>query len=483
MVIINFKGVGYMLYTASDAIDLAYRIIGKTAASYLGNPNDVQRFRTMAMDIKELYRSAVKNKIKSVEEFESLFNNFQWTFMGDENSTDFTKRINDFALNVFFKKSDVNYWIDRNHAHESLSKIYDIAVANSFEDNIEDIDWTKTVRIIESRFLIFINEKGFFFDNSLKSKIRDHIASMNESDEVSYKLKYENAIEAINEAADFCKKYEEDKKLHIFENLQREYKSLKKVLVQFEKIFVNNSRDLSYDSLKKMVDDMPDDVTKLSIEEGQMILKKVFYATYLFNHITTGKTALLNAKISLVSDRGGWSIDLTKTELFNTYIAITQPKEVIEKEIKQDKMRFNADIAEVCLRLIALSLKDITPEKFVNLEDNISYEIPNKKIVSIFMYELSQLIKYHESGGQFNTVDEDRNIENLSSDTLDNLPKQSTVGTNTATSKANRLLNFENVSGTITALKSGYREIQDYPDTVVMRTIKYIAKLGEIEVI
>jgi hypothetical protein len=72
--------------------------------------------------------------------------------------------------------------------------------------------------------------------------------------------------------------------------------------------------------------------------------------------------------------------------LFNTYIAITQPKEVIEKEIKQDKMRFNADIAEVCLRLIALSLKDITPEKFVNLEDNISYEIPNKKIVSIFMY-------------------------------------------------------------------------------------------------
>jgi hypothetical protein len=77
MVIINFKGVGYMLYTASDAIDLAYRIIGKTAASYLGNPNDVQRFRTMAMDIKELYRSAVKNKIKSVEEFESLFNNFQ----------------------------------------------------------------------------------------------------------------------------------------------------------------------------------------------------------------------------------------------------------------------------------------------------------------------------------------------------------------------------------------------------------------------
>jgi hypothetical protein len=169
--------------------------------------------------------------------------------------------------------------------------------------------------------------------------------------------------------------------------------------------------------------------------------------------------------------------------LFNTYIAITQPREVIEKEIKQDKMRFNADIAEVCLRLIALSLKDITPEKFVNLEDNISYEIPNKKIVSIFMYELSQLIKYHESGGQFNTVDEDRNIENLSSDTLDNLPKQSTVGTNTATSKANRLLNFENVSGTITALKSGYREIQDYPDTVVMRTIKYIAKLGEIEVI
>src|SRR5699024_4878954 len=104
----------------------------------------------------------------------------------------------------------------------------------------------------------------------------------------------------------------------------------------------------------------------------------------------------------------------------------------------------------------------------------------------VFMYELSQLIKYHESGGQSLVNSENGGANNSSAPQNANngtLPRQSSITTSVATSKANRLLDFENISGIITALKSGYREIQDYPDTVVMRTIKFISKLGEIDVV
>jgi hypothetical protein len=474
-----------MIYTASDAIDLAYRIIGKIAANYLiDNKTDSQHFRLMAMDLKELYRSSCKSKIKTTDEFARFFKEFQWTATNElDNAEQVQKKIYDFCTRVFFKKDDANYWTDRSHAAEELKKIYDIALEKTFIEDKTNIDWESSVRVIESRFLAFLASHGLMFNKDLKTKLNEWLTLLNESESANYDMKYQNAISAVKDANEFCRKYESDPELQKLINFQQEYETLSKVIKQFEKIYINNSRDISYDSLVKMINDLPDDASSISIKDGEDILKRAFYANYLYRHINSGKNALLNSKIAFISENGGWSIDLSKQDLYNTYIALTQSDEVIEREIKIESERFNDDISEVCLRLIALSLKDVAPEKFVNIEGNIEYEIPNKKIVSVFMYELAQLIKYHESGGQMSSNDFMGSGERPKNSEFDVMSHQSSVQGSSATSRANRLLDFENISGIITALKSGYRDIQDYPDTVVMRTIKYIAKLGEIEVI
>ncbi|QEH61709.1 hypothetical protein SCHIN_v1c05120 [Spiroplasma chinense] len=454
-----------MLYTASDAIDLVYRIIGKTSSLSISKgklSND--KCRLIAQDIKEFYRELFKRRIKHENEIEAYFNEYQWSFVSSDDDQNILLEVKEFIKNNFLISEKSDYFLSEEHVHEELNKIYDKALDNSFVVDKESINWNKTVKLIESRFLTWVQNKSLKQNSELKARLLTILDSMNEKEEVNYHQKSELLVQTMDKLQKFVSEYELGRVEKVNENSEK-YERYLYTLKTFESVpsGFNLETYISFEKIYTQVRILPDDASMWEIDFTMDLLIRVFFATLVNSLVTSGTFSIWNAKIEMIRSNGGWKIDKNKEIVRNMYIALTQDDDKKRELIKFSGKKLNRDLIDIAKKLVKLVLELETVEKFSSIEKKETFDVPNVDVISVYFVQLANLIKYHEAG---------------ISDSF--LAHPGEVVGNFDIAIADALLDFNNVNNVLTAVKKADNKIADFPDEVCLRTIHYIEKLGEI---
>lgn len=130
--------------------------------------------------------------------------NFNWNFISEQELQELKKL---FLENCLISTVE-NHYLDHDYVFQELNKIYDKALENTFIVEREMIDWDKTVKIIESRFLSWVHAKNLKQDKDLKEKLILIMDNLNEKEEVSYYSKYNILMETLKNFKKFIEDYD-----------------------------------------------------------------------------------------------------------------------------------------------------------------------------------------------------------------------------------------------------------------------------------
>ncbi|QGS51798.1 hypothetical protein [Spiroplasma tabanidicola] len=452
-----------MNYKASDAIDLIYRLIGNiSAVSFPHFLDNHGKKRSLANDIKEFYRDMYKRKIKLKGEVENHFDLNNWSF--SQNKDDILKVKNYFFGN-FFIKTDYNYYLNKQHINEELNKFHDKALDNTFISNLTKIDWSRTTRIIEASFLTWINNKNLKQDDELKHRLTLILTSLNEKEEINYNQKYKIFLETIDKYKDFVNMYDKEELLKTPINSDS-YEKYNQILKIYEYIENGMSIEeyLDSENIIMQIKKLPDNAELWEYDFTKVLLKRVFLITLINSVFKTHASSAPIAKIEMIISNGGFKIDFQKIPLNNLYIALTQNEENVKKLIKISGQKLNRDLIDLVKGLFKNLLINMQLNQYHSFDNKEIFYVPNKKVIYSYLKEIGNLIKYHES--------------NL------NEPILSHPGDNLSDFKiaiSSSLLNFEDKNAIIDVLRKNYKEIKDYPNAVLLKTIEYIESLSNVE--
>ncbi|AHI52725.1 hypothetical protein [Spiroplasma culicicola] len=453
-----------MLYTASDAIDLVYRIIGKTSSLLVDSSTQEDKKSKIAFDIKEFYRFVIKSKIKTEIELVNAFDAFNWTFVEASHDVEILKTMKDFVIEFFLIDEDYNYFLDVNHINEELNKIYDKSLDNTFIEDKSTIEWHKTVKMIESRFLTWIQNKNLKQNLELKDRLLTILEAMNEKEEINYDHKYGLLINTFDRLKEYVDDYAAGKIEKTAENVELYDKYLASMkAINILPTGVKIKDYLNHEQMVLQVKKLPDDASLWEFDFTSELLIRIFLASLTNSLVTSDTMSIWNAKIEMLRSNGGWEIDLKKDSVRNLYIALTQSQEKIKELIAFNGKKVNNEMIDVASKLIKKYTSLIEKESFMSIDHKTAFEMPNCSIIKTYLMYIGKLIKYHETG---------------ISDTFITHPGDA-VG-DFDINRADSLLNFENVNSIIRALQELDSEIKDYPQEVFQKTIQFLEDMGNI---
>ncbi|AGR42016.1 hypothetical protein SDIMI_v3c03120 [Spiroplasma diminutum CUAS-1] len=438
-----------MLYTASDAINLVYKIIGKTLSLLSDNfLNDNEKQKQIALNFKEFYRYSIKKKIYTENEVNVCFENFNWNFISDSDLNELKEQ---FLKNCLITTNE-NLFLEHTYVVEELNKIYDIALENTFVIDKELIDWEKTIKIIEYRFLAWIHAKNLKQDKDLKEKLVYIMTNLNNNEENSYYSKYNILIESLKEFKKFIYDYDNGTIAPTPENTKHYQRA--KISINGLEFMKENKLEsyVNYDEIMSQLQKLPDNSELWDFEFCLELNIRIFFANILSNIITSQTTSVWGAKAEMIRSNGGWNIKRDKEIFRNIYIALTQSKEKIGNLISMSSKRLNRN---------RIYLLKILLNKYKN---KIGDELYNQIILDSYFDQIDKLIKYHEAG---------------ISDSLLSHPNEILDGFNIKLADA--LLDFENMTRICDALIELDSTLISESKGDLLKTIEFIKKISDIE--
>ncbi|QBQ07567.1 hypothetical protein SGLAD_v1c03680 [Spiroplasma gladiatoris] len=452
-----------MNFKASDAINLVFTLIGNaTAKSILSIRNNLEKRKILSNEIKDFYRENYKKNVKNEHELINLFDAKNWSFSIDKKEIE---ELKNFFFENFFVKNDYNYYLEHKHVLEEINKIYQKALDNAFVIDKSQIDWKKTIRVIESRFLTWINNKNLKQNHELKEKLLVIMISLNESNDKGYTLKYKNLLNNLDRYKKFVNDYDQKIIENNTVNLQF-YNKYQNILNIHNCCDYNMTIDeyLDYENIIKQIKKLPDNGELWDFDFTIVLLKRVFFCSIINNLFTIHSEDVPRAKIEMILSNGGFRIDFSKESLKNLYIALTQNETKIKELIKFSSKRLNLNLIELIRSLIKNLLLSTNLEQFQNYNKEETFNIPNLKVLSCYSILIGKVINFHLS-----SINE----------TIFAYPEKNSI--NFEIALVDTLLNFNNKNDIIDILKTNFKEIRNYPSTVIIKSIDFIEYLSNVE--
>ncbi|AUM62551.1 hypothetical protein [Spiroplasma monobiae] len=438
-----------MLYTASDAINLVYKIIGKTLALMgEGFKNDKEKQKQVALNLKEFYRYSMKKRVHTESEIISCGETFNWNFISESELVDLKKL---FLENCLITTTE-NHYLDHEYVVQELNKLYDKALENTFIVDREMIDWDKTIKMIESRFLSWVHAKNLKQDKDLKEKLLSIMANLNEKEEVSYYSKYNILIETLRN----FKKFVEDYENGIVAPTPENHRYYEKSKISMDGLKFMDEKDfvvyLDYDQILDQLQKLPDNSELWDFNFTLELNIRIFFSSILSNIITSQTISVWGAKAEMIRSNGGWLISREKESFKNLYIALTQSNEKIQSLISLSTKRLNRNLIQL--------VKDL----MIKFKNKSGDDLYNPVILNSYFEQIDKLIKYHEAGV---------------ADSFLSHPNEMLDGFNIKSADA--LLDFENMSRIADALVELDSNLSNQSKGDLLRTIEFIKKISDLE--
>ncbi|WP_338985507.1 hypothetical protein [Spiroplasma endosymbiont of Diplazon laetatorius] len=438
-----------MLYTASDAINLVYKIIGKTLSLLSDDfSKDKEKQKQVALNLKEFYRYSMKKRVHTESEIIACGETFNWNFITPSELSELKQL---FLDNCLISTTE-NHYLDHEYVVQELNKTYDKALENTFIVERELIDWDKTIKMVESRFLAWIHAKNLKQDKDLKEKLLSIMANLNEKEEVSYYSKYNILIETLRNFKQFIEDYDNGKVAPTPEN----HKYYEKCIISIDGLKFIDEKDfiiyLDYDRILDQIQKLPDNAELWDFNFTMELNIRIFFSNILSNIITSQTISVWGAKAEMIRSNGGWLISREKEAFKNLYIALTQSSEKVQELISLSTKRLNRNLIQL--------VKDL----LIKYKNKIGDDLYNPIILNSYFEQIDKLIKYHEAG---------------ISDSFLSHPNEVLDGFNIKSADA--LLDFENMSRISDALIELDSNLASQSKGDMLKTVEFIKKISDIE--
>ncbi len=446
-----------MFYTATEAINLAYKTIGYLSAEIVAFNYDKSIKELITLDIKEFYRFIYKNNLNTEAEVFNAFENFNWTYKKASNDILIADNIKSLLRNYYLTKPAKNYYLDYKYVNKELNKIYNQSLNNTFIIEKTSIDWNKTIKLIESNFLMWVYNNNFKQDENLKNNLLALLKSMNEDEEINYHSKYKILIKELNSINKFMSSMDNNNLEKTTYNLIK-YEKFKETIA-LKKLLQGQPIDiyLKYENIVSSIEFLPDDARYWNFGVTIDILIRVFFTTLIFKFIKSETTSIWGSTLEMIRSNGGWEIDTGKIPLRNMLIAITQDHKTINKMIPMDEKKLVLNLPILIYALLE--------EYFVILKKNNTDSKPQIKtklelfetIFYTYFNKLAKLIIYYQQELENNLLMKPK--ETLSEVDMTLISK---------------LLTFDDKNEIIKTLREINSNLHDYTDEDILQVLNFL---------